>query len=91
MIVNDTMYLAGQIGLDPKTGTVVSGGTVAETEQVGHKKVTPSKYKIKLLIQITKFKEQHLVTLYQLVKFGCYVYHSVQTERMHFESNCHIF
>ena len=29
----DTLWLAGQIGLDPRTGAIVSGGTAAETRQ----------------------------------------------------------
>jgi 2-iminobutanoate/2-iminopropanoate deaminase len=32
--VGDTVYLAGQIGLDPATGALVSGGVEAETRQV---------------------------------------------------------
>ena len=32
--VGDTLYLSGQIGLDPKTGKVVSGGIQSETRQV---------------------------------------------------------
>jgi len=32
--VGDTVYLAGQIGLDPASGALVSGGIEAETRQV---------------------------------------------------------
>lgn len=31
--VGDTLYCAGQLGLDPRTGEVVSGGIEAETHQ----------------------------------------------------------
>lgn len=34
VIVDKTMYMSGQIGLDPATGTLVQGGVAAETEQV---------------------------------------------------------
>lgn len=32
--VGDTVFLSGQIGLDPQTGTLVSGGIELETRQV---------------------------------------------------------
>lgn len=32
--VGDTVFLSGQIGLDPKTGTIVQGGIEHETRQV---------------------------------------------------------
>jgi len=32
--VGDFLYLSGQVGQDPATGTVVEGGIVAETERV---------------------------------------------------------
>ena len=35
VLVENTMYLSGQIGLDPATGDLVAGGVVPETEQVG--------------------------------------------------------
>src|SRR5690348_11309773 len=31
---NGSIYVSGQVGLDPQTGKVVAGGVVAETEQV---------------------------------------------------------
>jgi enamine deaminase RidA (YjgF/YER057c/UK114 family) len=34
VIVDKTMYMSGQLGLDPATGVMVSGGVAAETEQV---------------------------------------------------------
>ncbi|KAK2164129.1 hypothetical protein LSH36_68g05072 [Paralvinella palmiformis] len=34
VIVDKTMYLSGQIGLDPATGSMVSGGVASEAEQV---------------------------------------------------------
>lgn len=33
VLVENTMYLSGQIGLDPATGDLVAGGVVPETEQ----------------------------------------------------------
>ncbi|XP_052103868.1 2-iminobutanoate/2-iminopropanoate deaminase-like [Mytilus californianus] len=33
VLVENTMYLSGQIGMDPSTGNLVSGGVVPETEQ----------------------------------------------------------
>lgn len=33
VLVDNTMYLSGQIGLDPATGDLVAGGVVPETEQ----------------------------------------------------------
>ncbi len=32
--IGDTVFLSGQIGLDPQTGTLVSGGIELETRQV---------------------------------------------------------
>src|ERR1700676_102528 len=32
--IGDTVFLSGQIGLDPKKGTLVSGGIELETRQV---------------------------------------------------------
>lgn len=32
--VDRTLYISGQIGLDPETGTMVPGGVVPETQQV---------------------------------------------------------
>lgn len=34
IVADDFVFLAGQIGLDPKTGNLVEGGIEAETEQV---------------------------------------------------------
>ena len=34
VLVNDTLYVSGQIGLDPVSMKLVEGGVVAETEQV---------------------------------------------------------
>ena len=34
VLAGDTLYCAGQIGFDPETGRMVSGGVVAETRQV---------------------------------------------------------
>ncbi|XP_052256963.1 2-iminobutanoate/2-iminopropanoate deaminase-like isoform X4 [Dreissena polymorpha] len=34
VLVNHTLYITGQIGLDVNTGTIVPGGVVAECEQV---------------------------------------------------------
>lgn len=34
VIAGDFVFLAGQIGLDPKTGNLVEGGVEAQTEQV---------------------------------------------------------
>jgi 2-iminobutanoate/2-iminopropanoate deaminase len=34
VIANGLLFTAGQIGLDPSTGQVVSGGVVAQTERV---------------------------------------------------------
>jgi len=33
LLVGDTLYLSGQIGLDPASGQLVSGGVTAETKQ----------------------------------------------------------
>lgn len=33
VVVGDTLYVAGQIGLEPVTGRLVAGGVVAEAEQ----------------------------------------------------------
>jgi len=34
VLTGDTLYCAGQIGIDPKIGVLVEGGVAAETEQV---------------------------------------------------------
>ena len=34
-MVDRTMYISGQIGFDPKTMEIVSGGVEAEASQVG--------------------------------------------------------
>lgn len=34
VVAGDLVFCSGQIGLDPATGALVSGGTAAETEQV---------------------------------------------------------
>ncbi|MBK8810431.1 MAG: RidA family protein [Acidobacteria bacterium] len=34
IVAGDLIFVSGQIGLDPKTGTIVEGGVEAETEQV---------------------------------------------------------
>lgn len=34
VVADDFVFLAGQIGIDPKTGNLVEGGIEAETEQV---------------------------------------------------------
>ncbi len=34
VLTGDTLYCAGQIGIDPETGVLVEGGVSAETEQV---------------------------------------------------------
>lgn len=34
VLVDHTLYVSGQIGLDPATGNMVTGGVVAEAEQV---------------------------------------------------------
>ncbi|MBN1788617.1 MAG: RidA family protein [Sedimentisphaerales bacterium] len=34
IVAGDTIYLSGQIGLDPKSGQLVEGGIAAETKQV---------------------------------------------------------
>lgn len=34
VVADDFVFLAGQIGIDPKTGNLVEGGTEAQTEQV---------------------------------------------------------
>ena len=34
VVANGTVYCAGQIGLDPTTGTIVAGGVEAEARQV---------------------------------------------------------
>jgi len=34
VVVGNTLYVSGQIGLEPSTGRLVGGGVVAETEQV---------------------------------------------------------
>jgi 2-iminobutanoate/2-iminopropanoate deaminase len=34
VVTGDTVFLSGQIGLDPATGQLVTGGTEAETERV---------------------------------------------------------
>lgn len=33
VLVDHTLYVSGQIGLDPATGNIVTGGVVAEAEQ----------------------------------------------------------
>jgi 2-iminobutanoate/2-iminopropanoate deaminase len=33
VVVDETLYAAGQVGLDPQTGLLVEGGVVAETRQ----------------------------------------------------------
>ncbi|XP_078607409.1 2-iminobutanoate/2-iminopropanoate deaminase-like [Branchiostoma floridae x Branchiostoma japonicum] len=33
VVVGDTMYISGQIGMDPASGDLVSGGVVPEAEQ----------------------------------------------------------
>ncbi|XP_035680064.1 2-iminobutanoate/2-iminopropanoate deaminase-like [Branchiostoma floridae] len=33
VVVGDTMYISGQIGMDPASGNLVSGGVVPEAEQ----------------------------------------------------------
>jgi 2-iminobutanoate/2-iminopropanoate deaminase len=34
VVAGETVYCSGQIGLDPSSGTLVSGGVVVETERV---------------------------------------------------------
>ena len=34
VVVDDTLYVSGQIGLEPTMGRLVNGGVVPETEQV---------------------------------------------------------
>lgn len=34
ILAGDTLYCAGQIGIDPETGVLVDGGVAAETDQV---------------------------------------------------------
>lgn len=34
VLANDTLYVSGQIGIDPKTGKLVEGGVSAQTRQV---------------------------------------------------------
>jgi 2-iminobutanoate/2-iminopropanoate deaminase len=34
IIAKDTIYISGQLGIEPKSGKLVDGGTAAETKQV---------------------------------------------------------
>lgn len=34
VLVENTLYVSGQIGMSPKDGNIVQGGVVPETEQV---------------------------------------------------------
>ncbi len=41
VVVDRTMYISGQLGMDPASGQLVEGGVQAQTRQVTHK--TPSR------------------------------------------------
>ena len=34
VMANDTLYISGQIGMDPQTGKIVEGGVAAQCKQV---------------------------------------------------------
>lgn len=38
VLVDRTMYVSGQLGMDPASGQLVGGGVQAQTRQVNHHK-----------------------------------------------------
>lgn len=75
VLVDRTMYISGQVGIDPATGELVKGGVQAEARQVihGEKNVHSSaKSKNKFKNNIWKFFMQALVNMGEILKAaGC--------------------